>query len=60
MGQLSVYNVSYRSFDKNMEPHEEFVEVWAYSEEQAIYLSPCNPGQILYVERAVSKKTAFA
>ena len=57
---LSSYNVVYRVFDENMEPRDEPIEVWAYSEEQAAFLAPCNPRQVLYIEKAVAKKVAYA
>lgn len=50
-----IYNITYRTFQSDGEPYEEVTEVRAHSETQAIFLAPCNPEDILYIECAVVK-----
>lgn len=54
----AIYNVTYRALQNDGEVCEEIAEVSAYSEIQAIFLAPCAPEDVLYVECAVVKKHA--
>ena len=58
-----LFLVTYRTFrEENGETEEieELAEVRAYSEEQARFLAPCAPDDILNVECAVAKRREAA